>query len=59
MFPLGAIALFLKSTSQSANGNAFTNVRGTLLSTAEESSDNFSNSSGNPHGEDFLNAFGL
>ena len=54
----GACALFLASSTQSANGSAFSNTRTRLLNDAEDSS-SFSNTSGRPHAEDFLNAGGL
>lgn len=49
----GAAALFLDANPQSAGHSAFANTRSSLLSTAE-STDGFSNTSGNPHAEDFL-----
>ena len=49
----GAAALVLASTNQQKNFSAFTNVRANLLQSAESTS-NFSNTSGNPHAEDFL-----
>ncbi|MFP3942137.1 MAG: S8 family serine peptidase, partial [Thermoanaerobaculia bacterium] len=54
----GGAALFLASNPQSADFSAFTNARAGLLSAAE-STDGFSNTSGNPHDEDFLDASGL
>lgn len=54
----GAVALYLNSNPQSPDYSAFQNSRGTVLSTAEDSS-GFSNTSGNPHAEDFLDAEGL
>ncbi|MGH9340550.1 MAG: S8 family serine peptidase [Acidobacteriota bacterium] len=51
----GTAALYLAGNSQAADGNAFSNTRSALLTTAE-SSDSFSNSSGNPHAEDFADA---
>ncbi|MEX0899223.1 MAG: S8 family serine peptidase [Gammaproteobacteria bacterium] len=54
----GAAALVLSSSPQSGSGSAFSNVRGILLQQAE-STDGFSNTSGNPHAEDFLRASGL
>ncbi|HIE22366.1 MAG TPA: hypothetical protein EYP73_07200 [Acidimicrobiia bacterium] len=55
----GAIALYLASNPQAADYSAFTNARAALLGAAEETSGNFSNTSGNPHDEDFLDAGGL
>jgi len=55
----GAAALFLASHPQSADGTAFIAVRDHLLLDAEETSNNFSNTSGNPHAEDFLDAENL
>lgn len=54
----GGAALILASSNQPADGRAFVNVRSTMLSKAE-STNNFSNNSGNPHDEDFLDARGL
>lgn len=54
----GAAALYLSSNPQSANGNAFINTRAALLQSAE-STNNFSNTSGDPHSEDFLDAGNL
>lgn len=54
----GAVALFLRSNPQTATYSAFTNARATILSRAESTS-TFSNTSGNPHYEDFLDARGL
>jgi subtilisin len=54
----GAAALFLKSNAQSASYSAFANARAELLSRAESTS-TFSNTSGNPHDEDFLDVRGL
>lgn len=54
----GGAALFLKSTPQQANGNAFLNARAALLNKAESTA-TFSNTSGKPHDEDFLDARGL
>ena len=51
----GGAALFLKGSAQQANGTAFTNTRAALLNRAESTA-GFSNTSGNPHNEDFLNA---
>lgn len=55
----GAAALFLASNSQNPDGSAFTAARDTLLLDAEETSNTFSNTSGNPHSEDFLDAENL
>lgn len=49
----GAAALYLDANSESANHSAFANTRSSLLNTAESTTD-FSNTSGNPHAEDFL-----
>lgn len=54
----GAAALFLNSNPQTADYSAFENSRTGLLS-VDESTDNFNNTSGNPHDEDFLDAGGL
>lgn len=54
----GALALFLKSNPQSGDGSAFSNARSALLGGAESTS-SFSNTSGHPHAEDFLNAGSL
>jgi subtilisin len=54
----GALALFLKSNPQSANGTAFSNARAGLLA-ADESTDTFNNTTGDPHNEDFLSAGSL
>ncbi|MEX2497951.1 MAG: S8 family serine peptidase [Wenzhouxiangellaceae bacterium] len=54
----GALALFLASSAQSSNGTAFENARAALLSQAEGTG-TFSNTSGNPHDEDSLDASGL
>ncbi|MFT4924613.1 MAG: subtilisin [Phenylobacterium sp.] len=54
----GAAALYLSSNPQPANGNAFLNTRAALLQTAE-STNNFSNTTGDPHTEDFLDAGNL
>lgn len=51
----GTIALFLKTNSQAADGSAFSNARAGILA-ADESTDGFSNTSGNPHDEDFVDA---
>lgn len=54
----GGAALYITSNPQSGDFSAFTNTRSGLLS-ADESSDGFSNTSGNPHDEDFLDAGAL
>lgn len=54
----GAAALYLASHPQQANGSAFVNTRAALLQTAE-STNNFNNTSGDPHTEDFLDAGSL
>jgi subtilisin len=54
----GAAALALASSNQPADGRAFVNVRSILLNAAE-STNGFSNTSGKPHDEDFLDASGL
>lgn len=54
----GGLALFLASNRQSNDGSAFLNARSALLSGAESTS-TFSNTSGNPHDEDFLDAGSL
>ncbi|WP_406672452.1 S8 family serine peptidase [Natronospira sp.] len=54
----GAAALLLRSIPESADASAFHNIRTGLLNSAEDSS-GFSNTSGNPHDEDFLDASGL
>lgn len=54
----GGLALFLASNPQSTSGSAFSNARSALLN-ADESTDGFSNTSGNPHDEDFLDAQSL
>ena len=54
----GALALIMASSSQSADGSAFENLRSTLLNAAEDTS-SFSNTSGYPHDEDFLDAGSL
>lgn len=53
----GAAALYITSNSQSGF-SAFTNTRQALLSTAESTA-GFSNTSGNPHDEDFVDAGAL
>ncbi|MDT8410083.1 MAG: S8 family serine peptidase [Wenzhouxiangellaceae bacterium] len=54
----GGAALFMTSNNQSANFSAFANTRAGLLSTAEDAS-GFSNTTGDPHAEDFLDASAL
>jgi subtilisin len=54
----GAAALYLASNPQAANGSAFVNTRAALLQSAE-STNGFSNTSGDPHTEDFLDANNL
>ncbi len=54
----GGAALFLNSNLQSQDASAFHNTRAALLDTAENT-DGFSNTSGNPHDEDFLDAGNL
>lgn len=54
----GGAALYLSSNPQSQDASAFHNTRAGLLNSAE-STDGFSNTSGNPHDEDFLDASGL
>ncbi|MDQ2069375.1 S8 family serine peptidase [Natronospira bacteriovora] len=54
----GGAALFLSSSNQSASSSAFYNTRSALLNQAEDTG-SFSNTSGNPHDEDFLDASGL
>lgn len=54
----GAAALYVTSNPQSLDYSAFTNTRSGLLA-ADESTDGFSNTSGNPHDEDFLDAGAL
>lgn len=54
----GGAALYITSNAQSGDFSAFTNTRQGLLS-ADESTDGFSNTSGNPHDEDFLDAGAL
>ena len=54
----GAAALYLASNPQAADGTAFENTRAALLQTAESTA-NFSNTSGDPHSEDFLDAGNL
>ncbi len=54
----GAAALVLASSHQPNDGRAFENVRSILLNSAEGTG-SFSNTSGNPHDEDFLDASGL
>ena len=54
----GAAALYLASNPQQNNGTAFENTRAALLNAAE-STDNWNNTTGDPHDEDFLDASGL
>lgn len=54
----GAAALYLATNPQAANGSAFVNTRAALLQSAE-STNGFSNTSGDPHTEDFLDANNL
>lgn len=54
----GSAALYLNSNPQSPDYTAFENARSTLLGRAEDST-GFSNTSGNPHAEDFVDAQGL
>lgn len=54
----GAAALYLYSSPQSADSSAFQNTRDAMLNQSEDTS-GFSNTSGNPHAEDFLDASGL
>ncbi len=54
----GAVALWLEGVSQSADYSAFTNARAALLGAAESTA-GFSNTSGNPHAEDLLDASGF
>lgn len=54
----GALALWLGASSQGANATAFTNGRSALLGGAESTA-GFSNTSGFPHDEPFLNARGF
>lgn len=49
----GGAALFLEANPQAADGSAFEQTRTNLLDDAESTAD-FSNTSGNPHDEDFL-----
>ncbi len=51
----GAIALWLEDNPQSADYSAFANARAALLGAAEPTT-LFSNTSGNPHDEDLLDA---
>jgi subtilisin len=53
----GGLALLLKSNPQNRNYSAFSNLRSAMLSTAENGS-NLSNTTGNPHDEDFLDVRG-
>lgn len=50
----GAAALFLKTNAQQANGTAFENTRKAIMTGAEITKDNFNNTSGNVHSENFL-----
>jgi subtilisin len=54
----GAIALYLATNPQSADGTAFLSVRNQLLTTAEQTT-GFDNSSGHMHEEDLLDGSGL
>ena len=54
----GAAALYLAANPQPANGDAFLNTRAALLQSAEDTS-SFSNTTGDPHTEDFLDAGSL
>ena len=54
----GALALYLAIEPTFGDGTAFTNARSRLLNDAEDTS-SFSNSSGNPHAEKFLNVINL
>ncbi|MDT8450860.1 MAG: S8 family serine peptidase, partial [Wenzhouxiangellaceae bacterium] len=54
----GALALWLGGSAQGAGASAFNNGRNALLSGAESTA-SFSNTSGNPHSEDFLDASGF
>ncbi|HEX9941376.1 MAG TPA: S8 family serine peptidase [Thermoanaerobaculia bacterium] len=54
----GAIALYLASHPQAAAYSAFLNTRAALLAAAEDTG-GFSNTSGHPHAEGFLNASGF
>jgi len=54
----GGAALFITSNPQAGDFSAFLNTRAGLLG-ADESTDGFSNTSGNPHDEDFLDAGAL
>lgn len=51
----GAAALFLSGSNQPATGAAFSNTLSAILTQAENSA-GFSNTSGHPHDEDFLDA---
>jgi subtilisin len=54
----GALALYLDSYTGSSDYDAFTSARAALLSAAEmtDTGSSFSNSSGHPHSEDFVDA---
>lgn len=54
----GGAALIMATSNQSNNGTAFHNVRATMLQKAESTAA-FSNTSGKPHAENFLNAVDL
>lgn len=54
----GGAALYITTNAQSLDYSAFTNTRDGLLA-ADESTDNFSNTTGFPHDEDFLDAENL
>ncbi|MDQ2069373.1 S8 family serine peptidase [Natronospira bacteriovora] len=54
----GGVALILASSNESQDSSAFFNARSILLDSAEDTG-SFSNTSGNPHDEDFLDARGL
>lgn len=51
----GVLALYLESVNLAADGDAFFNAREWLLTNSEPNT-NLTNSTGNPHQEDFLNA---
>jgi subtilisin len=51
----GVLALYLETISLSADSNAFVEARDWLLHNSESNA-NLTNSTGNPHQEDFLNA---
>jgi len=54
----GAAALFLSGSNQPVSGAAFSNTLSALLNQAENSA-GFTNTSGHPHDEDFLDASAL